>query len=311
MDDMIDFNNLSEEHKKCLIESRILSTNPITRMASTNNTEEDASKSFYSLQAISPLYGFNKTDVNEVKKICEAYKNSSLLKNCKAEVIQEYFFEQGDVKVEDAELIDCTEYKTEIKSSDSPVEKLACPIIAEKINHEFIILNENDFEVGNPPVELLKKSSETSETLNGVSLQEHDYAGLPTGEEEEDNEEIDVVTVPNKNLPVGGFIEINPRSIERKSKFELLPYNKSVEMKSLHRSLQYLKRKKHNSLADHTFSREWDSDSGPKQKSRKQSHYISINKDNGSVLKAFYIDYNLIVCQEFVVSFWMQTPLGI
>ncbi|KAJ8951585.1 hypothetical protein NQ318_020462 [Aromia moschata] len=309
MDDMIDFNNLSEEHKKCLIESRILSTKPITQISSTGSSEEDPSKSLYSLQGISPLYGFSTVNMNEVKKICEAYKNSSFLKNYSTDLLQDCLFDNDRVKMEKRD-VEEIEFKTETEKST--VEKLASTIIEDLIDEDFADdLEENKYKIDSIQEASCQASNspEREPLANGVSLQEHDYAGNPS-EDDDEEKDVDVITVPNKNLPIGGCIKINPRNITKANKYELLPYNKSVEMKSLHRSLQYVKRKAHNGLVDNSFTREWEPDSSPKQKSKKQSHYISMNKENGSILKAFYIDYNLIVCQENVVSFWMQTPLG-
>ncbi|XP_018569089.1 uncharacterized protein LOC108909276 [Anoplophora glabripennis] len=298
MDDMIDFNNLSEEHKKCLIENRILSTKPTPRETITSVMEEP-SNSFYSLQEMSPLYGFNKTGGNEVKMLCEVYKNS-VLGSGRRDVTEEYLLNIDAVKSENRERDDA-EYKTDTKTA---IEKLVSSLPDSNFEYdlsdnELIIKNEDDDK---------SASYKKHQLTNGITLQEHDYAGVPSDDELEEEAEVDI-TVPNKKLIVRKR-EMYSRIAQKKTKFQVLPYNKSVEMKSLHRSLQHVERKTDNSLADQSFTREWDPDNSPKQKSKKQSHYISIEKQNGAVLKAFYIDFNLIVCQEKVISFWMQTPLG-
>lgn len=300
MDNMIDFNNLSEEHKKFLIENRILSTKQSPRQT-TRTTEEEASKSFYSLQEISPLYGFNKGDVNEVRKICEVYKNS-VLNHDKVEVIEDPLSGTDEEKEGENKMRDNVEYKTDTKSA---IEKLTSSLTNGSL--EFLDVH-NEIDIRNDEEDDTSISSKNQLT-NGIALREHNYAGLPSDDEVDEEKEIDV-NIPSKNKLIRNCAEINLRHLEKKNKFELLPFNKSVEMKSLHRSLQYVKRKSNNSLTDQSFAREWDSDNSSKQKSKKQSHYISINKENGAVLKAFYIDFNLIVCQEKLVSFWMQTPLG-
>ncbi|XP_050298677.1 uncharacterized protein LOC126737715 [Anthonomus grandis grandis] len=45
-------------------------------------------------------------------------------------------------------------------------------------------------------------------------------------------------------------------------------------------------------------------------KSKKDQHSIHVSRDGGPVLKVFYLDFNLILCQESLVSFWTQTALG-
>lgn len=301
MDDVIDFNNLSEEHKKCLIENRILSTKQIPRQSAMSSAKEEASKSFHSSQEISPLYGFNKTDIKEVRKICKIYKNSPL-NHDKIEVTEDLLSGADEVK-EENEARDDAEHKTDAKSV---TEKLTSQLADNSVE---LLDVHNEIDIKNDEEKDDTSISSRLQLTNGITLQEHNYAGLPSDDEVEEERGTEANSA-SKNKLVKNCIEINPRSLEKGNKFELLPYNTSVEMKSLHRSLQYVRRKTNSSLTDQSFTREWDSDNSPKQKSKKQSHYISINKENGAVLKAFYIDFNLIVCQENLVSFWMQTPLG-
>ncbi|KAJ3645587.1 hypothetical protein Zmor_023230 [Zophobas morio] len=83
---------------------------------------------------------------------------------------------------------------------------------------------------------------------------------------------------------------------------EVLPVSKEVETKSLHRSLTITNRRKfHTNYGLHN----WNSNC-----SRKLNHAITISKKNGSVLRAFYQDYNLIIVQQNLISFWTQSALG-
>lgn len=96
--------------------------------------------------------------------------------------------------------------------------------------------------------------------------------------------------------------------------------NTKVKIKSLHRNLipskSTRKRLNFNSENDTEDTDDWDMCSTPSIRSQKsekrssQSHSINLSKDNGTVLKAYYIDFNLIIAQEFMVSFWSQSALG-
>ncbi|KAJ8923359.1 hypothetical protein NQ315_001917 [Exocentrus adspersus] len=298
MDDMLDFDNLSEEHKKCLIENRILST----KQTSTKKPEEGQLPQS-DLQSKPPLYRVNKSDLNQVNKICEIYKNS-LLGSAKSEVAELYLLSTDKMDVE--ENTNRAESKTEEKSTR---ETSTSPIKDSHFNYEFECVSDSELDIKDDMEPDDSSTSSNERLTNGNSLQEHNYAGAPSDDEEDEEKDVDTETVPNKNPVVANCIEVNPGILENNAKYELLPYNKPVEVNSLHKSLQ-VKRKNSDSLTGHSFHREWESDNLSKQKSKKQSHYISINKQNGAVLKAFYIDFNLILCQENVVSFWMQTPLG-
>lgn len=99
-----------------------------------------------------------------------------------------------------------------------------------------------------------------------------------------------------------------------------VPLNKQVKTKSLHRNLipnrSLRKRLNFNAGNDVEDADDWDlcsTPSGRNQKSEKrnaQSHSIDICNENGVVLKAYYVDFNLIIAQEFTVSFWSQSALG-
>ncbi|CAH1964907.1 unnamed protein product [Acanthoscelides obtectus] len=103
-----------------------------------------------------------------------------------------------------------------------------------------------------------------------------------------------------------------PEEPQKGEKRDLIPFTKPAGTKSLHKSLQLSKRKNDSGSIEQNGPQEWDSDRGSvkTKATKKQSHSIYIDKENGSILKAFYVDYNLVICQERCVSFWMQTSLG-
>lgn len=96
--------------------------------------------------------------------------------------------------------------------------------------------------------------------------------------------------------------------------------NTQVKAKSLHRNLipsrSLKKRLNFNSENDTEETEDWEIYSTPPIKNQKnekrnsQSHSIKISDENGAILKAYYIDFSLIIAQEFMVSFWSQSALG-
>lgn len=316
MDDISDFNNLSEEHKRCLIESRGFTTkhhvkdlsekatieveiNEILTNVSEHSNEDTKSRS------PSPLHGFTLLDIENTNIQHRAYQ--SLLIS----------YVQRNAESSD-------------KSSASSKDNLS--------DDKADIM---DQPCSTTDVEELGKSRETEdisphyngETVSDESNLEEDQLDSSESPMSDDYSEIDVVTVEEKLSPKSKYtkqiyaaketpsnvkdtltshnhLELSPKSLPKKSDYEILPFNKSVEIKSLQKSLQFVKKKNNSVSIDSNLNQEWDSDESPKPKVQKQSHFISINKENGDVLKVFYVDYNLFVCQEFVVSLWTQTPLG-
>ncbi|XP_056629611.1 putative leucine-rich repeat-containing protein DDB_G0290503 [Diorhabda sublineata] len=274
MDDMIDFEKLSDEHKKCLIESRILSTKPF---------QPSYNSKTIGLNVISPLYGFSKTDTNEISKICEKYKKS---------------ISSGFVNNICKELKDSTVNVTNIqKNNDNEDKNNKLETSQVSGGNTYVILN---IHTPNSSEDI----TQTSEHSSNSSFQDHDYASCPSkNSESHDNDDLEINTL------TGNHLEVNTKTISQNSKFEILPYKKSDGTKSLHKSLQCNSRKR-NKLVNSTMPHEWDIGTSLKPTLKRQSHYIKISRENGCILKAFYIGYNLIICQEFLVSFWMQTPLG-
>lgn len=96
---------------------------------------------------------------------------------------------------------------------------------------------------------------------------------------------------------------------------EYIPLSTNVEVKTLHKSLVQTKRKMANGLdSDEYSNHEWETDSPSSQRMRGASHRnsfsIQIMEEHGEILNAFYIDFNLVIAQEKMVSFWNQTALG-
>lgn len=118
----------------------------------------------------------------------------------------------------------------------------------------------------------------------------------------------DVKTL-ERNVDDSTTTPISERTIIHKPIVNIFDLKKDIVIKSLHSSLNTSNRKNNaNNLLQQGSPSSWTSDSFKKPK--KDRHSINISPDNGSILKAFYLDYNLILCQEFMVSFWTQTALG-
>ncbi|KAF5293618.1 hypothetical protein FQA39_LY03103 [Lamprigera yunnana] len=85
-------------------------------------------------------------------------------------------------------------------------------------------------------------------------------------------------------------------------------------IKSLH---QYLSqpRKKPKEKNDSVSNQDWDErfDTEQSQKGERktmQSYAIHLSFCNGAITNAYYLDFNLVIVQEFLISFWNQSSLG-
>ncbi|XP_028140443.2 uncharacterized protein LOC114334576 [Diabrotica virgifera virgifera] len=276
LEEIPDFELLSDEYKRCLIESRILNTNILT----TNKSH--VTESYHFTEA--PLYGFTKKDTQEVSNMCEKYKKTVSLTDEVKESVEK------PKEIQDVGRKRDKEERQETNNSNNG-------------NTYFIV---NIDTSGNTAE--ISDSSQDSEPSNS-STQKYDYsAAISNKGENSDNEEL-FKAVPIANVEKGNYLEINTKNITKNHNYEVTPYKKPDCIKSLHKSLQFSSKKKNSLTANSSVCQEWDINN-TKQKLKKQSHTISIDSENGSVLKAFYVGYNLILCQEFLVSFWMQTPLG-
>lgn len=266
LEDSIDFENLTEEHRRCLIESRIFSSKPITNNCLSNSPSQNAKE----------------------PEICQSSPN----KITEEEDVSDKSISQTDKKDKNVPRHEGKE-KTSSDNKGEPEDSSNCEII----------------EIEDDPVEdicISVSDSLNSEQKFGIQLLEHDYAGVPNVERIcRESEEITSTSSSPENSNCIKFDIIN---ITKNNQYKVLPYDNTMEVKSLHRSLQFNKKKVNN--VESSLTQDWDPDGSPKQKTKKQTHYISINKDKGSVMNAFYVDYNLIISQEFAISFWLQTPLG-
>lgn len=109
---------------------------------------------------------------------------------------------------------------------------------------------------------------------------------------------------------------VSPYNIKSRNN-NVLPFEEDVEIKSLHQSLARRKVVSNSICSVSTSNQDWDSDSSyekqPKQCSSKKrgQHFISFDKQEyGSIQNIIYVDFNLIVVQEYGVSMWNQTALG-
>ncbi|VEN41608.1 unnamed protein product, partial [Callosobruchus maculatus] len=75
MDDMVHFNNLTEEHKRCLIESRIFSADTCRLSKPETGTSGPLNSS---TDVLSPFSGFSKTDAKDAEKISEVCQSTAL-----------------------------------------------------------------------------------------------------------------------------------------------------------------------------------------------------------------------------------------
>lgn len=249
--DINDFNQLSDEHKKCLIESRLF--------LSTTSSSYKETQILQSPEELPPLYGFSTSDVNEINIMCEMFEQS-ILKHSQ----------------------NCT-----INSDDyQPKEIINSYIYSDTM---MLVQNTND----------LKDHSYISpDNINNSLISDE----IPDANSNSNNNS-------EKKCIQNRYLEINPNDVEENN-CDILPYNKNVEIKSLQKSLHIVRKKNIITSPEVHVSHEWELDESPRPKPKRLSHYISINKENGGILKAFYVDFNLVLCQEFSVSFWMQTPLG-
>lgn len=174
MDDMVDFDKLSEEHRKCLIESRILSTNKTVSHS-------------YNMD-MSPLFGFTKSDTHEISKMCEKYKNSLQL-NLQKDVLTDIKLSK-DVEMEKKKEIIEKEKKQQANGGNT-----------------YLIVNIHTPDSS----ENVSGSSAVSEQSTVSTLREHDYASAPSKnseKEDSDSEDNDAMSLQAKEASSGNFIEV-------------------------------------------------------------------------------------------------------
>lgn len=272
--DINDFNNLSDEHRKCLMESRLF----LTTLTETNG----AAQVFHSSEEVPPLYGFSTSDVNEIKLMCEIFEQS-ILKHSQKPLKHLVEVNQND----------------EIGNNDLHSDILI-------VQHASFLDHENTVDSHLEISDLKDHNYNASQSVDKINIDlshnnMNDIIGCSRSTK--------VPKLSEKTFCQNRYVEIDPNDVEENI-CDIFPYDRSVEIKSLQKSLNFAKKKHIITSPEMNSSHEWDSDGSPRPKMKRLSHYISISKGNGDILNAFYVDFNLIVCQEFLVSFWMQTPLG-
>lgn len=141
--------------------------------------------------------------------------------------------------------------------------------------------------------------SENSYTTDSSSTS--DYSNRPC--EDEDSNLVSCTTGPET---------INTDQITS-TNCHYVPLNPTVEVKSLQRSLMQPVRKPSSTFeTSECLPLNWDSEgSSPTKKERMNlAHLLKVNDLYGAVIDACYLDYNLVIVQELLVSFWSQTALG-
>ncbi|KAL3274205.1 hypothetical protein HHI36_015619 [Cryptolaemus montrouzieri] len=108
-------------------------------------------------------------------------------------------------------------------------------------------------------------------------------------------------------------IIVNTSQISPRLK-QVVPFNRNVEIQPLHNLLRKQNKATPN-MNTMNVIQDWDSDYSNNGKnksdiSKGSSHFVSFDKENGDVQAAIYVDFFLILIQEFAVSLWNQTALG-
>ncbi|XP_045476864.1 putative histone-lysine N-methyltransferase 1 [Harmonia axyridis] len=154
-------------------------------------------------------------------------------------------------------------------------------------------INRNDINIKDT-IEIRSKSDSTSDAYSSA--------------ESEDSSTSDSTSISTPNCEI-----ISPSQITKRL-LEVKPFCERSDIQSLHNLLNRPVKKVSSSIVLNSVH-DWDSDNSMngKQKfesSKNNSHFISFNKENGSILNAVYVDFHLILIQEFSVSMWNQTALG-
>ncbi|XP_019771448.1 uncharacterized protein LOC109545289 isoform X2 [Dendroctonus ponderosae] len=88
-----------------------------------------------------------------------------------------------------------------------------------------------------------------------------------------------------------------------------ISFDKDRSPNSFYRCLNSTMPKRTAALEIEPSSTSWASNS-PNSRQKRDQHLIQVSNNNGRVINVFYRDYNLILCQETLISFWTQTALG-
>lgn len=113
------------------------------------------------------------------------------------------------------------------------------------------------------------------------------------------------------------IVVIDPKTIQS-GRPDYIPLNRNMKIKSLHTSLMYANSKCKSNAAKSAIFELSDSDSSiasPKTPKgiltrKSTTHEIDINRNDGAVFNAYYVDDILIIVQVKRITFWKQTALG-
>ncbi|GJQ80905.1 hypothetical protein Trydic_g4722 [Trypoxylus dichotomus] len=174
----------------------------------------------------------------------------------------------------------------------------------------------NNIHVSNSKIETIEQKSPRK------SFSQYEYTPLvlkPSSPNKSYNIRIPSLIIPPTNIFEEG--SCSPSSVEHSvetqatpsdeldGKPQITPMPVPSEVKNLHKSLMHQKRRSQikNELAGDSSNHTWDNETSCED---KRSHSIKIFPNNGNVVNAFYVDFNLTIVQEQSVSLWCQSALG-
>ncbi|CAH0563592.1 unnamed protein product [Brassicogethes aeneus] len=280
IDDMVDFSRLSDEHKRCLMESRLL----WNKSRATVLGSPVSSSSGKSGSPASPFLGYNRSEVMEGGKTDN--------------IIQQFNYQNFE------------DFEEKLNKTLEMISEGSNEKTLEITENEGLEITENGVEMNNED----SKNDLEEEKLNAVNgftekdehcfkplLADHDYTNLESSSSGSENED-DVVVARTQPEAV---------SPPKTTASTYAPFRQAKEPLSLHRSLTAVAEKKPSDGFECGCAAEqsWETFSQQKSKS-DDSHSVFVSKAHGAVLKAFYLDDHLIVAQEFRVSLWTQSALG-
>lgn len=106
------------------------------------------------------------------------------------------------------------------------------------------------------------------------------------------------------------IIQPQSPSVANRNPATFISFNSDRSPNSFYRCLNSKRQRRTAALESEPSSTNWANSTCTQQKKKENQHLIQVSKTNGRVINVFYRDYNLIVCQESLVSFWTQTALG-
>lgn len=276
VDDMLELDKMSEEHRKSVIESRILASSSITNLISKKTQEADVQKAY-------KIFSDLSEKKSEEENLLEPETESKNLVGSLVFVEHDYAGNPADKEEDDDESStvqneDCAGDSPENEEKDEEsVRNEDCIDLPENEEEE-----EDEESVQNEDCACdLAENEEEEEDEESV---QHEDCACDLPENEEDGNSLSPVPIPN---------------------LEVLPVNTQIEVKTLHRSLTLPNRRR--SLLNNYGPHNWNSGSSS---DNKLNHLIKISMKDGDVLRAFYQDFNLVIVQENYVSFWTQSALG-